>query len=284
MRTAPGRPSGRSARAPAIAGRPPRPSKARKLWIAWDSYATGAYQVYARQGTGPVAARHARREFFRAPVDRGRRTACPSSPGRNRTRSGARISPSCSIRAAPSSTRTAASAWPIWTRGDWKELAAPVDEPMPAGIRRLPAAAAAGRRRSRPPLHDLPLPHIGRHLRAWITGPTTAAGTRSSPTSMATAGRPPSRCRRAIGRNGMVSAIALRNGNAYVAWPTDNRIWPGQQVRRSRRLRHHAQGRKAAPRSSPAASPIAAAPATAANAHPNETADIAADPRLSHRA
>ena len=25
-----------------------------KLWIAWDSYATGAYQIYARQGTGPV--------------------------------------------------------------------------------------------------------------------------------------------------------------------------------------------------------------------------------------
>jgi hypothetical protein len=25
-----------------------------KLWIAWDSYATGSYQVYARQGAGPV--------------------------------------------------------------------------------------------------------------------------------------------------------------------------------------------------------------------------------------
>ena len=31
------------------------------------------------------------------------------------------------------------------------------------------------------------------------------------------------------GRNSMFPAIALRGGNAYVAWPTDDRAWPGNK-------------------------------------------------------
>ena len=41
-----------------------------KLWVAWDSYSTGAYQVYAREGTGPVERITRGDEFLRAAVPR----------------------------------------------------------------------------------------------------------------------------------------------------------------------------------------------------------------------
>ena len=196
-----------------------------KLWVAWDSYATGAYQIYARPWGGAVQ-RITRGENFS-------------------------VRPSIAIDAHG----TPVVAWeesdalwgkdftflfdrrgtPVYTTrrvrvaalegGEWKELP-PVAESMPAGIRRYvqqPRLAMddSGRLymalRSRTSAGTARIDYWANNGR-WETFLTHLDGDRWTPAVVM-----PS----SVGRNSMVAVVALQGGQAHVAWAADNRVWPG---------------------------------------------------------
>ncbi|MEK7404598.1 MAG: hypothetical protein AAB225_05775, partial [Acidobacteriota bacterium] len=152
----------------------------------------------------------------------------------------------------------------------WKEIAAPVAETAPAGIRRFlqqPALATDGERlylafRCRSSAATARIDGFAAGGR-WEVFLTHLDGDRWAPAIPM-----PS----SVGRNGMRASLALHKGAPHLAWPTDNRIWPGP---RYGELDIYAT---ATPVVAPAAQlrggrAMEAATASADNPHPNETAD-----------
>ena len=198
-----------------------------KLWTAWDSYASGAYQVYARQDGGALQ-RVTRGENF---CVRPSIAAVAGKPliaweesdalwGKDFAylfdRRGTVLYKNRRIRVA------------YLDGGEWKELAAPVADAVPAALRRFlqqPRLAAdeSGRLymtfRCRTSTQTSRIDYWASGGR-WETFVTHLDGDRWTP-----ALEMPS----STGRNGMVSAIALHGGSVYAAWPTDNRVWPGNK-------------------------------------------------------
>ncbi|MGH7248319.1 MAG: TolB family protein, partial [Pseudomonadota bacterium] len=197
-----------------------------KLWIAWDAYATGAYQIYVRELGSRV----------------------------ERVTHGENFSVRASIVTLPSGAPVVAWAesgplwgkdfsWIIERRGtviykdrrirvayreesDWKELPAPVADAVPSGIRRYIqqpelATGDTGRLymvfRVRTSTNTSRLDYFAAGGR-WETFLTSLDGDRWTPAIP----MPES-----VGRNSMRAAIALHDGKVNVAWATDARAWPG---------------------------------------------------------
>jgi hypothetical protein len=119
-----------------------------KLWVAWDSYATGAYQIYVRQDGGRVQ-RVTRGENFSVRPSIAVVGASLCWRGKSRTRYGARTLRICSTSAARSFTKTGASAWRIWTQASGRSCQ------RRSLTRCLPRCAASCRSRSlRPTKRD----------------------------------------------------------------------------------------------------------------------------------
>jgi hypothetical protein len=242
-----------------------------KLYVAWDSYATGAYQVYAREWGRPVE-RITRGENFS-------------------------VRPSVAV----TSTGVPVVAWeesaPLWGKdfafltdqrgavlykdrrirvaardgADWKEVPAAVAESLPAEIRRFVqqpelAIDAAGRLymafRCRTSAATSRIDYWAGNGR-WETFLTWLDGGRWSPAVLMPA---------SVGRNGMRAAMALGNGQVHVAWPTDRRVWPGARYGDLDVLA------TTLPAEAPVAQlragrPITAEPVAAPTIHPNENDD-----------
>jgi hypothetical protein len=242
-----------------------------KLWISWDSYATGAYQVYARAYGEPVM-RITRGENFSV------RPSIAVTPagvpvvaweesdalwGKDFAflfdRRGTTIYKNRRIRVAYLEGR------------DWKEIAAPVSGAVPADIRRFVqqpelATDSEGRLylafRVRTSAGTSRIDYWANNGQ-WETFVTWFQGDR-----WAQAVRMP----RSVGRNSMRPALVLQNGLAHIAWPTDNRKWPGVKYGS---LEIYATTLAANAEAAPLrdGKPLAAAPAPVSNPHPNENDD-----------
>jgi hypothetical protein len=195
-----------------------------KPWVTWDSYATGAYQIYARPWTGPVQ-RITRGENFSV-----RPSVAVSAQGtpvvaweESAALWGKDFSFLFDRRGTPLYTerrvRVAALEGSIW-----KETAAVADS-MPAAIRRFIqepylAMDETGRLylalRCRTSAATARIDYWASGGR-WETFVTRLDGDRWAP-----AVPMPS----SVGRNSMKAAVALEGGRAHVVWATDNRQWP----------------------------------------------------------
>jgi len=197
-----------------------------QLWIAWDSYATGAYQIYARRWKQPVQ-RVTRGDAFS-------------------------VRPSVAVTASGQPLVAWEESGPLWGKdyafkveqrgtveyknrrvrvaylagGDWSEIASPVEQAIPPGIRRYI---------QQPQLAIDPSGHLYMTVRCrtstqwaridfwanqgrWETFVTHLDGGRwTDAVSMPAS----------VGRNGMRDAIVLAGGAARIVWATDNRAWPG---------------------------------------------------------
>lgn len=241
-----------------------------KLSVAWDSYATGAYQIYTRQGSGPVE-RVTRGENFSVRPSLAFVRGVPVIAWEESDalwgkdfaflfdQRGTVLYKNRRIRVA------------FLESGQWQELPAPVEDAVPPAIRRFVqepqlATDEAGNLymafRSRTSTGTSRIDYWANNGR-WDTFVTHLDGVRWAP-----AVEMPS----SVGRNSMFSAIALNNGTAYVAWPTDHRIWPGNKfgdiaVYTTALKVEGTQARLSGGR------PLVAAPVTTTSPHPNEAAD-----------
>ena len=246
-----------------------------RLWVAWDAYSTGAYQVYAREvNPGETAApveRITRGENFSA------RPSIAGVAGRPvvaweesdalwgkdfaylTDRRGTTIYKNRRIRAA---YRDGSS---------WKELPSPV-ETVPPQMRRFVqqpqlAADAEGRLylafRCRTSVATARIDNWASQGR-WEAFVTHLEGRRWTPAVPL-----PS----SVGRNGAVAAVAAFRGRAYAAWAADNRPWPNVRLG-SLDVFTATLEERAGAASLTGGKSIAAEPVAAANPHPNETEDI----------
>lgn len=195
-----------------------------KLWAAWDSYATGAYQIYARPWNGP-AGRVTRGENFS--VRPSIAVSAQGAPVVAWEESGALWGKDFTFlfdrRGTPLYTMRRVRAAAL-EGGEWKELP-DVAESMQAGVRRYlqqPRLALDGggrlymALRSRTSAGTARIDYWASSGR-WETFLTHLDGGRWAPA----AAMPSS-----VGRNGMVADVALQGGKAHVVWAADNRLWP----------------------------------------------------------
>ena len=241
-----------------------------RLSVAWDSYSTGAYQIYTRHGTGPVQRVTKGENFSVRPslaIVRGVPVIAWEESdalwGKDFAflfdQRGTVLYKNRRIRVA------------YLESGQWQELQAGVEDAVAPAIRRYlqePQLATdeAGDLymsfRSRTSAGTARVDYWANNGR-WNTFVTHLDGSRWAP-----AVEMPS----SVGRNSMFSAIALWNGTAYLAWPTDNRIWPGNKFGEidvyATALRVEGN-----PARFSGGRPVAATPVTTANPHPNEAAD-----------
>ena len=195
-----------------------------KLWVTWDTYATGSYQVSAREWSGPVE-RITRGDLFSvrpsvAVTAQGRPVVAweesDAQWGKDYAflldRRGTTLYKNRRIRVA------------YRDGSDWKELPA-VAAAVPAGIRRFiqqPRLAfdAEGRLylafRCRTSAGTARIDHWAAQGR-WETFLTHLDESRWTP-----AVPMPS----SVGRNGMQAALAIHGDRIHLVWPADNRFWP----------------------------------------------------------
>jgi hypothetical protein len=243
-----------------------------KLWYAWDSYATGAYQIYVRESGGSIER---------------------VTPGDNFS-----VRPSIGV----SATGVPVVAWEesdaLWGKDfvflhdarsttlyknrrirvayrdgrEWKEIAAEVAESIPAGIRRFVqqprlATDADGRIalafRCRTSAATSRMDFWASQGR-WETFVTSLDNGKWTP-----AVPMPS----SVGRNSMRVAVALDKGSAHLVWPTDRRAWPGGRYGDVDVITAAVPvARAAGPLQG---KPMVAQPSAVRNAHPTESQDTA---------
>jgi hypothetical protein len=245
-----------------------------KLWIAWDSYETGSYQVYARQhGESKVHRVTAGDLFCVRPAIAVTASGVPvviweesdALWGKDYAflidRRGTSLYKNRRLRLA-------------WLASDgWKEHPAPIADALPPSQRRFlqqPQLAfdPSGRLhlafRCRTSASTARIDHWASGGR-WETFLTSLDGdrwTRAIPMPASD------------GRNSMRASIAASSNGIHVAWATDNRIWP--QVKYGDVDVYAA---RVAATSSPSlfrnGTPLTAPPAAVDNPHPGENQDIA---------
>jgi hypothetical protein len=242
-----------------------------KLWIAWDSYATGAYQIYVRQGTGPVQ-RVTQGEYFSV---RPSIAVAGGVPVVAWEESDALWGKDYTFLFDPRSTviyKNRRIRVAYLDGGTWKDHPAAVADAMPAGVRRflqqpLLAADENGQLylalRCRTSAGNARMDYWANNGR-WNTFLTRLDGDRWAP-----AVKMPS----SVGRNSMFAAVAARGGKAYIAWPTDNRAWPGNKYGDLDVYAATVQLDGGAAKLT-GGRPIVPLKADVANAHPNEAVDI----------
>jgi hypothetical protein len=255
--------SGSNAWAPSLA------YQAEKLWVVWDTYASGSYQIYARQLGGPLMRVTRGEDFCVRPsiavLDGAPVVAWEESDplwGKDfaylTDRRGTVLYKNRRIRVAR-----------LEAGSEWRELSARVEAALPPEIRRYvqqPQLASDGSRlfmalRARTSANVSRIDYwsnVGR----WETFVTSLGGNGWEPAIPM-----PS----SVGRNSMRSAIALDAREAKVVWATDNRVWPGV---RYGDLEIYSAGipLREAPMQI-ATGPMEATVASAANPHPNERED-----------
>ena len=242
-----------------------------KLLVAWDSYATGAYQIYVRQGTGGVQ-RVTRGENFSVRPSLAIVRGVPVIAWEESDALWGKDFAYLFDRRGTTLYRNRRIRVAYLESGQWQELPAAVEDAVPPSIRRyLQEPQFATDRtgnlyltfRSRTSAGSARLDYWANNGR-WNTFVTHLDGARWAP-----AVEMPS----STGRNSMFPAIALDNGAAYVAWPTDNRNWPGNKYGDisvyTTTLRIEGK-----PAQLSGGRPIVATPVTTTNPHPHETADI----------
>jgi hypothetical protein len=241
------------------------------LWLAWDSYVTGAYQIYAREWNRPVQ-RVTRGDSFS-------------------------VRPSIAVAASGQPVVAWEESDALWGKdfayqtdqrgtveyknrhvrvaylagGEWRAVAAPVEDAIPAGIRRFvqqPQLAfdSGGHLymavRCRTSTRVSRVDYWAAQGR-WETFVTHLDGDRWANALLLPA---------SVGRNGMRAAITLAGGVARVAWATDNRGWPGGAYRELEVYTASLPVAGSAARLA-GGQPLVAGPA-AANPNPNEAEDV----------
>lgn len=244
------------------------------LWVAWDSYETGNYQVYARrmdESTRPVMRVSAGDAFAVRPSIAVSPSGTPaiaweeSQPlwGKDYAfltdRRGAPLYRDRRIRVA------------YFDAGAWKSLAGNVNDSLPADISRYAQQPQLG--------FD-----TGGRLHLLFRSRSSAATARID--NWASQGRwevfvtrrsasgwvPAVVLPSSVGRNGMRAAMAISGDRLHAVWPSDQRVWPGVRYgdldvfATSLPL----EGEAAALRDGEAIPALAAG----VNPHPNENADV----------
>ena len=255
--------AGSNAWTPAIAYQGDRP------WVAWDAYASGSYQVYARPlGGSPM--RVTRGENFCVRPSIAIVGGAPvvaweeSDPlwGKDfawlTERRGTVLYKNRRIRLAR-----------LESGSEWRELSARVEDAIPPDVRRYiqqPQLASDGARlllalRVRTSANVSRIDNWSNAGR-WEMFVSALGGNGWEPAIPM-----PS----SAGRNSTRSAIALANGEAKIVWATDNRVWPGV---RYGDLEVYTAGvpLHAAP-AKIATQAMASTVASVANPHPNERED-----------
>ncbi|MGH9721238.1 MAG: hypothetical protein ACRD8O_13565, partial [Bryobacteraceae bacterium] len=241
-----------------------------KLWAAWDSYATGSYQIYAREWTSGAIQRVTKGESFSvrpsvAVTREGRPIVAweesDAAWGKDfaflTDRRGTTLYKNRRVRVA------------YQDGPEWKELP-PVAESVDTAVRRFVQQPQLA-------LDDEGRLYLGFRCRTsaansrvdywasngrWETFLTHLDGERWTGAAPMPA---------SIGRNGMASAIAVHGGRVRVVWAADNRPWPA--VRLGDLDVFAASVPVEGTPARLAGSAIAAASATGENAHPGEAAD-----------
>ncbi len=240
-----------------------------KLWFAWDSYATGAYQVYAREAGGAVE-RITKGDLFSVrPSVAVMSSGVPVIAWEESDSQWGKDFAFLADRRGTTLYKDRRIRVTYRERGDWREVAASVADALPDGIRRFvqqPQLAAddAGRLylafRCRTSTGTSRIDYWAAQGR-WETFLTAFDGDRWTP-----AVPMPS----SVGRNSMREAIAVAEGRVHVLWPTDRRVWPGVKYGDLDVLATVLPA--IAKPATFTGRPIATPPA-GASIHPNETAD-----------
>jgi hypothetical protein len=242
-----------------------------QFWMAWDSYATGAYQIYARRWKQPVR-RVTRGDAFS-------------------------VRPSLVVNSSGQPVAAWEESDPLWgkdfayqvdKRGtveyknrrvrvaylageEWLEIPASVEQAVPAEIRRYVqqpqlAMDAGGHLyltfRSRTSTRVSRVDFWASQGR-WETFVTHLDGDRWANAVLLPA---------SVGRNGMRAAIVMAGGAAQIVWPTDNRGWPGGAYREIEIYTASLPITGSAARLSGGTALVAGTPA--ANPNPHETEDV----------
>ncbi len=195
-----------------------------KLWIAWDSYQSGAYQIYAREWKKPIV-RVTKGDLF---------SVRPSLAVMHSGRPVIAWEESDSIwgkdfsyavdRRGTVEYRNRRVRVAFLDAGEWKEVAPPVDQAVPAGMRRYiqqPQLSldAAGHLymalRVRTSTRVSRVDYWANNGR-WEAFLTHLDGDRWAPVIPLPA---------SVGRNGMRAVIAVNREQVYMAWATDGRLW-----------------------------------------------------------
>lgn len=242
-----------------------------RLWIAWDSYSTGAYQIYARQWKQPVE-RVTRGDLFSVrPSVVVNGSGQPILAWEESDALWGKDFAYQSDRRGTIEYKNRRVRVAYLANGGWNEIPAPVEDAIPREIRRFvqqPQLAMdssghlylAVRCRTSTRVSREDYWSSNGRWEAFVThldiGRWTAAV--SLPAS--------------VGRNGMRDAIVLADGAAKLVWATDNRAWPGGAYRN---LEIYSAS---LPIAGSAAQLTGGKPLTegafAANPNPNEAADV----------
>ena len=243
-----------------------------KLWIAWDSYATGSYQIYVRQWHQAVMRVTVGDNFCVRPsivvTAQGKPVVAWEESdqlwGKDFAyivdRRGTVEYKNRRIRAA------------YLDGSEWKEIRSPVADAIPAEIRRFvqqPQLSTDASGRLYMGLRCRTSTGVSRidywsSMGRWETFVTHLDGDKWAPAILM-----PS----SVGRNSMRPVIATYQDQVHVLWPADNRPWPGV---RYADLDIFATALPASgnPAKLDGGAAMAAGAAPAQNPNPNETADI----------
>jgi hypothetical protein len=197
-----------------------------QLWIAWDSYATGAYQIYARRWKQPVQ--------------------------RITSGDGFSVRPSVAVTATGQPVVAWEESDTLWGKdfayqtdqrgtveyknrrvrvaymegGEWQEIADPVEGVLSPEIRRFiqqPQLAVDSSGHLYMTLRCRTSTRLSRvdyfaSQGRWETFVTHLDGDRWASAVLLPA---------SVGRNGMRDTVVIARGAANITWATDNRAWPG---------------------------------------------------------
>ncbi len=244
-----------------------------KLWIAWDSYATGSYQVHAKEWNGGIERVTPGESFSVRPSVAVTSTGAPIIAWEESDAMWGKDFAFLADRRGTTLYKNRRVRVAARQEGRWLEIGAPVAESLPPQTRRFVqqpqlALDPAGRLhlafRSRTSAGTARMDYWASAGR-WETFLTSLDGDRWT-----TAIPMPS----SLGRNSMRASIAAAGDEVHVAWPTDHRVWPGGRYGDLDVYAASVAARVAPARWS-GGRPLAAEPSTASNPHPNENADTA---------
>ena len=196
-----------------------------KLWVAWDSYQTGAYQIYVAEWGKPAQRITRGEEFSVRPSVAAMPDGRPVVAWEESDALWGKDYAFLYDRRGTSLYRNRRVRVAHLDGAEWRETFASAADSVPEGIRRFIqqpqlAADASGRLylafRCRTSAGTARVDGFAAQGR-WETFLTTLEGekwTRAVPMPSS------------VGRNGMRPAMALAGGGVELVWPTDDRAWP----------------------------------------------------------
>jgi len=245
-----------------------------KLWITWDSYATGSYQIYAKEWRGTVERITQGENFSVRPSVVVDGDGVPVVAWEESDALWGKDFAFLLDRRGTTLYKNRRVVVAARTGKGWTQLRPPVAESLPREVRRFAQQPQlAGNPddrlylafRSRTSANTSRIDYWAAGGR-WETFLTALDGNRWSPAALM-----PS----SAGRNSMRAAVAVAKGEVHVAWPSDQRAWPGG------RYGDLDIYTTVMPAPAPASGEVSGAPITAAtaapaaNPHPGENADTA---------